>query len=593
MAGDPVREIKEKIDIVDFISQYVDLKKSGKNYKALCPFHNEKTPSFMVSPDLQIWKCFGCGKAGDIFSFLMEFEGIDFREALESLAEKADVELTSYTPSPREERRKKLYELNDLAMRFFHYLLTEHKLGENALEYALSERGLSEELVRTFQLGYAPDSWSSLSEFLLSKDYTRSDIVSAGLAISKEDGKKFYDRFRGRLIFPLRDVRGRCVGFSGRVINKDTGPKYLNIPETPVFKKRAFLYGLYEARKYIRREEHALVVEGPTDLLSPFDQGYKNIVAAQGTSLTSGQIRLLKRYTDDVLICFDTDLAGNEAARRGITLAEKGDLNVHVILLPDKYKDPDECVRNDLQAWEEVLANPVSVYDFYFRLAQDKYDQYDPVGKKKISQELLPIIRDIPDAIEQAHYIEKLAKLLSVDKTVVRQALEKRNQPSGQADRGRQDPVDRVLNASANHGYPEKEYYMLRLLLLGSLSHVKSIVHRLGRKDFSHRALREFFSILKKYIQATEDFQISEFRDKIENNEDLLNILERLVFFELPLSRSQIEDELEGTLQKLKVGRTKRRLNEIQKEIKRREQEGDLEEVKELQKKFQDLSRKL
>lgn len=600
MARDQVLEVKEKTDVVALVSQYVSLKKSGKNHKGLCPFHNEKTPSFMVSPELGIWKCFGCGEGGDVYSFLMKMEGMEFSEALETLAQKAGVKLESYRRSPEEDRKKRLLGLNHRAAEYFHYLLTKHQVGHRALKYLHQERGFDDELIAEFNLGYAPNSWDSLGSYLLSKDYTLSELIESGLVVSREGERKFYDRFRGRVMFPLRDHRGRVVGFSGRVVGKGPrlssggeAPKYINTPETPVFRKGRFLYGLFETKTFIRREGRAIVVEGPIDFLTPFAFGTKNIVAAQGTALTLEQIKLLQRYTEDIAICFDTDLAGDAAAKRGIALAEQVGLNVSVVPLPGGCKDPDDCVRQEPDSWEKSVSSPVPIYDFYFSAAFKRYSSGDPIGRKKIARELLPIIKAIPNEIERASYVQRLADDLGVEHSVVARSLAKAASHSGAG------PSLSVVGSISDEGdgglgtYPQREIYMLSILLLGSLDHVKAVVHRLGREDFSHPLLREFFNHLKKYLLQAKVFRVKNFSAKMKDNKALVSLLGDISLRPVLLDSDQIEDELEVALANLKRERVKRELKELGRKLREKEQERDLAAVERLQREFRDLSEKL
>lgn len=578
MAGDQIHEIKEKLDIVDLISQYVSLKKAGKNYKALCPFHNEDTPSFMVSPELQIFKCFGCGRGGDIYKFLMEMEGVEFGEALQVLAEKAGVKLASYRSSPESERRKKLLEINHLASRYFHYLLTNRSVGKECLDYFRKERGFGDGIIKDFDLGYAPNSWNSLGNYLLGKGYTLSEIIDAGLVVSKRGGRRFYDRFRGRAMFALQDHRGQVVGFSGRIMGDTRGPKYLNTPESIVFNKSLFLYGLFRSKGFIKSAGQAVIVEGPTDFLTPFSSGTKNMVAAQGTALTLGQIKLLKRYTGDISICFDADLAGNLATKRGIDLAEKAGLEVAVITLPDGFKDPDQLARTNLEVWKEVVQKPIPVYDFYFQTAFKKYDRKTPEGKKQIAKELLPIIRNISDDIQRASYVQKLASELDVKMGIIEQALAKvliiRSTTSVNND------LDKYFGGD---DYPPREFYMLSIILRAPKDRAESITHRLGRSDFSSPVLQEFFTRLKRYHQTTKRFRLSNFRANIKGDQGLVSLLEELSLSSFDFSEEELDSELEVGLQKLKETSARRRIGELSRELRRAEAVRDQGQVRRLQ----------
>ncbi|GIW61202.1 MAG: hypothetical protein KatS3mg089_0054 [Patescibacteria group bacterium] len=343
---DQVNQIRDKIDLVSFIQETVPLKKAGKNFKGLCPFHNEKTPSFMVSPEKQVWHCFGCNAGGDIYTFLMQYERIDFPEALRILAKRAGIELiqTNYD-SGLSSKKERLYSLNSLAAEYYHYLLTKHAVGEKARLY-LKERGLNEKIIETFQLGFAPSIGNGLSRYLLEKKkYEKEELIDAGLAFNR--GRDVVDFFRGRIMFPLIDHRDNVVGFSGRILdNTKSTSKYINTRETLVYHKGEHFYGLNVTKEFIRKTGQAILVEGEFDVISSFQEGITNVVAVKGTALTQQQINLIGRYAQKISICFDKDAAGQEAIRRSLPLIESKGLRVTVVVIQDG-KDPDEAVRKN------------------------------------------------------------------------------------------------------------------------------------------------------------------------------------------------------------------------------------------------------
>ena len=419
---DQVEEIKSKVDIVQLIGEYVPLKRAGRNFKGLCPFHGEKTPSFMVNPELQIFKCFGCGKSGDCYSFLQFIEGMEFGEALSALAKRVGVTLVSYKPSQIEEVKERLIHINTLSADVYHYFLTAHKLGAKALDY-IQGRGISGETIAKFKLGYAPPAWDVLVKFLVGKKKLRiDDIEQAGLVIP---GKK-YDRFRDRLMFPINNHRGQTVGFTGRQLpwSQAMGGKYVNSPDSEIFHKSEILYGLDLARSDIKAHGEAIVVEGQMDLLPSVQAGIANIVAIGGTALTTRQIELLRRLGDTVTMALDADFAGDSAARRGIELAEKAGLIIKIVNSSDRYKDPGEWASTDLPSWQQAVQESIPIYDFYLQSAVKRYG-LDIIGKKKIAQELLPLWARIDDQIVAAHYIQKLATTLGVGEDDVRTQLAK------------------------------------------------------------------------------------------------------------------------------------------------------------------------
>ncbi|MBI4091440.1 DNA primase, partial [candidate division WWE3 bacterium] len=406
-------EIKNRLSIVEFVSSYVSLTKSGKNYKGLCPFHQEKTPSFMVSPELQIFKCFACGKAGDVFTFLMEIEGLDFVAAVKRLADKAGVKIELSGAPRKKDRKDTILEINHLAAEFYHYLLLKHKVGEKALDYLKSERKLSDDTILSFKIGYSPNSWRSLHDFLVTRNYRIEDLVSSGLVVSHESGKAFYDRFRGRIVFPIKNISGEIVGFSARILGKEE-PKYINTPETEVFNKGSVLFALDKAKVSIKREGFVLLVEGQMDAIGAHQDGFVNTVATSGTSLTQEQLKVLKKLAPDIYFCFDSDAAGVEAAKRGIELAEGMDFNMKVVVIPKPFKDLDESLRSDFDGVKKALQNAVSLYDFYFIRALGKFSPDDPIGKKKIAEILVPVLGGIRNPIVKEYFVSKLAGTLAV-----------------------------------------------------------------------------------------------------------------------------------------------------------------------------------
>lgn len=415
----PVDEIKKRIDIVDFIGGYITLKKVGRNFKANCPFHNEKSPSFIVSPERQIWHCFGsCGEGGDIVKFLMKWENITFVEALRELAKKAGVTLKNVSFDDKASKiKERYYAMNTIAADFFQYILNKTKFGEKAAEY-LKNRGINNGISAQFRLGYAPVSWDSLKNFLKKKKYSDEEIYENGLTVKSASGR-YYDRFRGRLMFPIVDARDHVLGFSGRILDGDRNEaKYVNSPETPIYHKRETLFGINLAKDSIKKEKNAYLVEGEFDMITPYAHGISNFVAVKGSALTPDQLMLLKRFTPKLTLIFDSDEAGGEAVRRGIEEAEKLEMELAVVR-PDFAKDPDEAIRKDEVAFKKALSQPQPIYDFLIDAAIKKHSLDDPFGKKKIGDEVIPFIERIGNPIVKSHYTKKIAGLLGVTEVSV------------------------------------------------------------------------------------------------------------------------------------------------------------------------------
>ena len=405
-----VDEIKARLDIVDIVSETVNLRHSGKNYTGFCPFHtNTKTPAFAVFPDSQSWRCFGqCNEGGDIFNFVMKREGWDFPEALRHLAERAGVILQEFTPEEQEqvEENDRLREILSMAVTFFQHQLRNTPAGQAALDY-LYGRKLTDETIDTFALGYAPDSWEALTSYLTSRQVSPEDLINAGLVSEREDGG-VYDRFRHRLVIPIRDQQGRMAGFGGRVLREEDVPKYLNSPKTPVFDKGHLLYGLDMARREIRMQDQVVIVEGYLDVIGPYQAGFKNCVSAMGTALTEDQFRLIKRYSRRIVLALDADAAGQRATLRGLEMARQsmdreGELffdsrglmgiegrikaDIRVTTLPEGL-DPDEIALEDPDRWAELIkdANPVVIHVME-TLAQ-REDLDDPKTKEEIATQV-------------------------------------------------------------------------------------------------------------------------------------------------------------------------------------------------------------
>ncbi len=424
MAQDNIETIKAKIDVVDLIQEYIKLKPAGtNNYKANCPFHQEKTPSFMVSKDKQIWHCFGCGEGGDIFAFVQKMEGLEFPEALRVLAKKAGVQLQYQDPAISNQKTK-LLDICRAAAELYHKLLLDHPKAQFVRDY-LQQRQVKEETVEEWQLGFAPDAWETLNTYLAQqKKFSEADIFQAGLTLKKDRGVGYLDRFRNRLMFPIWNAHGDVVGFGGRWLGeeKENAAKYINSPQTIIYNKSAILYGMDKAKTAIKQAKQAIVVEGYMDCIASHQAGAQNVVASSGTALTPDQVKLIKRFTDNIAFAFDQDLAGNTAAKRGIEVAWQQDMHTTVIHIPEG-KDPDDLIKKDPQAWQQAISEAQSVMEYYFESTLREADLSDVQQKKEIAKTLLPVIIKLADSIEQTHYIQKLATLLRVDEVVLRDKL--------------------------------------------------------------------------------------------------------------------------------------------------------------------------
>ena len=423
-----VEEIKNKLDIVDIVSSYINLQQASGNFRANCPFHNEKTPSFMVSREKQIWHCFGCDKGGDLISFVEEYEGIDFKEALKILAEKANVPLTGFS-SAKKEDHSKLYEINKEAAKFFHNILEQDtEASKKVLKY-LDKRQVKKGSIINWQLGLSSESWDGLLRYLVTEGYGEEDIFKAGLIVKKKDNSGYVDRFRKRLMFPISDTQGRVVAFTSRTLTgivydeEEFGGKYINSPQTAIYDKSKTLYGWHLAKDVIRQKKYLIVVEGNMDVIASHQTSAKNSVAVSGTALTLDHIKLIKRYANNVILAFDGDAAGSRASFRSISLCWQEDMNVKILVSP-KGKDPADIIKSNPDEWLQFIKDSIPVMDYYFKRIFQAIDINRADHKKVAVQKLLPIIKYLKTEIEQVHYLKILADKLNVPFEILKKDLD-------------------------------------------------------------------------------------------------------------------------------------------------------------------------
>ncbi len=581
--NDQVALVKLRTDIVSIIGERIELKRAGRNYKALCPFHGEKTPSFMVSPELQIFKCFGCDAKGDVFAFLEQYEGMEFGEALKYLAERAGIKLVRANFGVVSEKEK-LIEIHAESLKFYKYILTQHPIGKRALEYLLKDRGLAKSTIEEFQLGYSPENSTILNKFLVEKKkFAKPDIERSGIGIVR--GQNLYDRFNGRIIFPLFDHRGNPIGFSGRVLpwdKRETG-KYINSPETPIYHKSSVLYGLNLTRPNIKKKKVAIVVEGELDLISSYQAGIKNVVAIKGSVLTEDQVRLLSRFAPKFILALDSDFAGDAAARRGITVA--GNLGIEVkIAKISKFKDPDEAARGDIESFKSDLIHSIGVWDFLIDSIFSRFDAGSGAGKAKISKELVPILREIEDKIVQAHYANVVAKKLSVPLSAVSEQLEKAEKketlgsfsPPSQSgiSEGRRKILEERLVAISFRSEPS--------ILIEIEDLISQPLHR--------KLIEEY----RKYISKNKNFSLSDFGNSLPG--ELFSGFAEMVLAEtkdLSDDPDEIKKELDLIQKELKIIILKDNLKSLAILMRKLEDEGDKDKLLKAQNKFSKIAKKL
>ncbi len=540
-----VDDIKARLDIVDIVSETVNLRHSGKNYTGFCPFHtNTKTPAFVVFPDTQTWRCFGqCNEGGDLFSFVMKREGWDFPEALRSLAERAGVTLQEYTPEQQEkvEENEHLREVLSMAVTFFQHQLRNTTNGKQALDY-LYGRKLNDQTIDDFALGYAPDSWDALTNYMRSREISEQDLLDAGLA-SQRDSGGLYDRFRHRLVIPIRDQRGRMAGFGGRVLRPDDAPKYLNSPATALFDKGRLLYGLDMARREIRAKDQVVIVEGYLDVIGTYQAGFRNCVSPMGTALTEDQFRLIKRYSRRIVLALDPDAAGEKATLRGLqtarqTMDREGDVvfdarglmqvegrlraDIRVTTLPDGL-DPDEIALADPEQWEELVRQARPVVTHVMETLAAHADIDDPKTKEAIADQVLPLIEDVKGSVEREAYRQRLARLLKVDE----RALVQRSSGGAPTRRWRQHYHQRPEVPGAVTPTLTSANRQLESACIKALTRDPTLVHYVDRAfreyelaclhvdDFTQTDFRQLFTLVRASLDQEEEDPLTYVQDRI------------------------------------------------------------------------------
>ncbi len=574
---DDVAQVREKIDIASLISEYVPLKKAGRNFKAACPFHNEKTPSFVVSPERQIWHCFGCGKGGDCYTFLMDYENLEFLEALRILAKKAGIELSETDFVKKDTSKKeKIYSVNKISSDFYHYILTKHNAGKKALEYLTKVRKIDPRLIETFLIGFSPIQGDILSKYLIEKKkYKTQDLIEAGLSFTRPG--RIVDFFRGRLMFPLFDHRDNIVAFSGRVLQDDAAQsKYVNTRDTLVYHKGSMFFGLNLAKEEIKQKERAIIVEGEFDVISCYSAGIKNVIAIKGTALTENQVILISRFSQKVTLCLDRDEAGFEAIKRSLEALEKKGLTTTVVDLGE-YKDPDEAIKKDPVFFKKAVSHDIGVYDFLISSFLKKYNKETGEGKKKITQNLLPFISKIDNEIIKEHYLKTLAKELDSSLETLQKEMNKV---------GKKEPDNLSFAGAKKDKRGRKEIleeYLLSLILQSESvdDHFKLSNEILEDYEFELPSYKKIFENLKSYFINNPNFSIKLFAKALPK--------ETIALFDtryiLPLPKFEEQDkytqEIEKVVKELKVLDLKNKIKVIAQAINKKEK--DRKETRALQ----------
>jgi len=505
---DEVAEIKNRLEITEVVANYLPLKQSGRNLKAACPFHQEKSASFMVSPERGIYHCFGCNEGGDIFSFVMKMEGLEFREALEKLARQAGVELKARKGESADlnRRRARIYEATELTARYFQATLVQNP---KALEYVIKKRHLNRETVKAFQIGYAPDSWNALTDFLTKKGFSHEEMLEAGLAGQKEGRNTVYDLFRGRLTFTICDRDGRPIGFTARVLD-DSLPKYLNTPQTPLYDKSSAIFGLHLAREAIRAGDEVVLVEGNMDVVASHQAGVLQVVATSGTALTLDQLRTLSKLTKNIKLAFDSDRAGLAATERAIELGQKLGLTLRMVEVHGA-KDADELIQQSPDAWRVAIGGAKYIIDYLIDRFEHDFDLTTSIGKRQYADRLAANLRRLGDPVERDHYVKVLAGKLDIDEDAIKAKLNQ-TEKSTYAPAGSPSPVSESNEPSPRakiqaQGKPsmsvQQEEAVLAITLAFPLTRLT--LQDLTTDCFTSKSRQEIYNLLSAKSQDSGD----------------------------------------------------------------------------------------
>lgn len=605
-----IDEIKNRVDVVDLISETVTLRRAGKNYTGFCPFHaNTRTPAFVVFPDSGTWRCFGeCNEGGDIFRFVMKKEGVDFAEALRMLAERAGVKLEPVTPQKKEEEEthQRLRDLLEEAVIFYRHHLLHHPAAQEAQNY-LQKRGLKPETMESFGIGYAPPGWDTTLQHFTAKGYTAEDLVNAGLVVEKQEGGGVYDRFRHRILFPIREMNGKMAGFGARRLNPEDEPKFLNSPQTELFDKGRLLYGLDAARKAIRAKDQAILVEGYMDVVVPHQEGFTNVVSPMGTALTEAQLHLLKRFSKRIILALDADAAGEKATLRGLEVARQTldrteelsfdprgllrhearlQADLRVTTLPPGM-DPDEVVLRDPQEWQQLVdaAKPIVVHVMETLAAA--YDLDDPKAKAEVAEQVLPLIEDVANPVERDAYRQRLARLLRVDERslLTRQPARQRPQRRTTAQSTATPTMKEAIAVDSNRLLIHRlETAFLRLLLrnpdlLNNLDRYlqNHTLNRVTVQEFDHA---DHQGLLRLIQQSLVQIQSDPKQYILENVPPELKELLTEYLEPLPLGEpieNRLGEDLARTLLRLRKTRIMEQLAQIRQMQQDLQDQGDTE----------------
>ncbi len=580
-------EIKDRLNIADVLSSYISLKKAGANYKATCPFHNEKSASLMVSATKQIWHCFGCGEGGDIFGFVMKYENVDFPEALKILADRAGVQLPKYNAENSEADKYKevLYKINELSAKFYNEVLIRSSVAEEARKY-LANRGLSGQTIKDWLIGFAPNEFHLLEAFLAKKGYKEKELIDAGVSARGQRGD-VYDRFFDRITFPIRNYSGEVVGFTARILENDAkAAKYINSPETSIYNKSKVIFGLYQAKQAIRKADFALVVEGNMDVISCHQAGFKNAVGSSGTAFTYEQLQSLSRLTKNLKFAFDTDAAGVKATRRALDLALQLGFSVYVVKI-EGAKDPDEMIKKDSKAFARAIEEAPLYLDYFFEKSFENYDPTSVQQKKAIVADLVPLMKKLSDPLEVSHYTRILAQRLNVAEKVVYELMgNNKGVDIRHADGGLEKPAPVLL-------VKPRSYHIEQKLLgyaLNTIEHRKLILEKARPEYFKDSEIHDLF----KKLWSNPEISTDAFIGQLDDSE-----LAKMAVFMVESEYSQLDNpsvfdqDFTQLLREFTSQNIKIEMESVRTEMVLAEQQKDKQKLSQLNQRFLELTQAL
>lgn len=530
-----VDEVKGRLNIEDVIGEYVTLKRAGRNFKGLSPFSNEKTASFIVSPEKQIWKDFSSGKGGSMFDFVMEVEGLDFKEALELLARKAGVDLDEYKKGAKSggPSKERLYSLLDLSAKFYQVQFSKNK---EALKYVLKNRNFSKDTALEWRIGYSPNNGTAMIEFAKSKGFSDKEIQQAGLS-SKNYKNHPVDMFRGRLMIPLQDPQGRVIGFTARQLDDNVNsPKYINTPQTVLYDKSRHIYGLHNAKEAIRKTKYAVIVEGNLDVIASHQAGVKQVVATAGTALTEPLLKSLSRFTGDIRLSFDADRAGIAATERAIPIASKVKVSLSIIEIP-AGKDPDELIKKDPKLWTDAINSHKYALDWLMSLYEKQLDLSSATGKKDYSDVLLPVIRSLEDAVEKDHYLKLISEKINISQEALSEKLSTTKSMSEPTRIRKVKTKPPVIDKKQIENQKIEDNFICLVLMRKTLRNFTDIIE-------PEMLLNDLARQLLVFIKYNKDFDAKDAKDIVENLRDYVKI-ESLLYEEIyqDLELNELHDE--------------------------------------------------